>query len=148
MFGAFQSNAFQANAFQIIASAAPPVPDVVGDSVFVPSHQRHNIKDQSAKVTKAKTDLNRIDSVIKETEKKKALAAQSALLARQRESIRRAIELEAAETEFLNEINRLLMVRAELVKRVRAEEETLLILMVAKRRMRFAIQPASRSYLH
>lgn len=142
MFGAFQSNAFQLNAFQIIPSA----PIITGGSdegrsVYIPSHQRHKIK-----LEKAKDDLYRLDNVISDIENKKALAEESAKAARERQSLKRAIQLEAAINDYLNEINRLLVVRGELVKRVRAEEEMMLIAIMSKRRLRL-VQPA-RLILH
>jgi hypothetical protein len=104
---------------------------------------------QKAKVKKTKTELDRLESVLRETEKKKALAAQSAALARERESIKRSIELEKLVAEFLKEINRLLMVRAELIARVKEEEGILIVMIMAKkRRFRLVFNPASVNRLH
>lgn len=117
---------------------------------YVTPYQKLQLdEEQREKVRKAKTDLDRLESVLRETDRQKRLAAESAKIARERNALKRAIELEAAENEYLNEINRLLMVRAELVARVRHEEGLLVIMIMAmKRRLRITVQPASRKYLH
>lgn len=149
-YSAFQWNAFQWNAYQIARNGTPEPTGGSGEEgreAYVSSYDRLLL--QQAKVKKVKTDLERLDSVLGETERKKALAAQSAALARQKESLKRAIELEALEAEFLKEINRLLMVRAALIRRVKEEEGILIIMIMArKRRLRLSIQPAGANRLH
>lgn len=80
-----------------------------------------------------KTDLERIDSVIKENERLQALAAESKLIAKEQ----RAIELAQKEQEYLLEINRLLTVRAELIRRIRKNEQFIIaVVLMKKRRLR------------
>jgi len=142
-YSAFQWNAFQWNAYQIARAVVTPTGGSdEGREAYLSSYERMLLRDQKAKIKKTKTDLEKLESVLKETERRKALAAESAELARKRKSLTRAIELEAAEADFLSEINRLLMVRAELVRRVRAEEDAFMLMMMARKRFRFAFQPA------
>lgn len=141
MFSGFQSNAFQSNAFQIIRNAV----SIVGSSgnekytYATPYQILQSPQAQRDKIKAVKTDLARVDSVLEETTRKKLLAEESRKLAKQRNALKRSIELEALEREYLNEINRLLMVRADLIRRIRADEEILVVMIMArKRRFRFA----------
>lgn len=85
-----------------------------------------------------KTDLYRIDNAINELDKRKSLAEQSAYIAKQKGAIRRESELKNKQIELVREINRLLMVRGELVKRFKEAEGILILMIMAKRRFRSA----------
>jgi hypothetical protein len=86
---------------------------------------------KQVEVKKAKTELQKLDSVLLEYERRKTLAAESLRLAEESQ-IQRLLTLQ---NELLAEISRLLMVKAELMARVRRGEEQL-ILMIAMRRRR------------
>lgn len=152
---AFSSSAFSTDAFSILAfdfgDAPIPTPEPAGSGgyTYITPYQHLKLEDEKReKIKKAKTDIDRLESVLKETERQKALAAESAKAARAKKALKRAIELEAAETEYLNEINRLLMVRAELVRRIRSDEEFLVIMIMSRKRLRGVIQPAGINRLH
>lgn len=148
-YSAFQGNAYQRNAFQIKAQ-----PTATGGSggdkedAYLPTYQKYLSDErqqerQREKIRREKTELERLESVLRENERKRALAEQSRLAAKEAKKLKRAIELEKLEREYLNEINRLLMVRAGILRRIKASEEALIIMIIArKRRLRIAIQPA------
>jgi len=141
-YSAFQTSAYQWNAYQIAIGTVAE--ETVGDDsyVYLPSQQQEKIK-------RKKNDLDRLESVLAETERKKALATESKKLANETNKLKRALELESLEREYLNEINRLFMVRADLIRRIRSDEELLVIMILArKRRLRFVFQPASGNTLH
>lgn len=96
---------------------------------YVPAYQK-----QEEKVKRARTDLDRINNVIKETERKKALAERSRKIAAENRAIKRALELEEKERELIQELSRLLTIRLELIHKLRAEEELLILMIVAKKR--------------
>lgn len=131
MFSGFQSNAFQRNAFQIVGGTdvVQPTP---GDSrqhdVYITPYQA--VKLRQEKLRKEKTELEKLDSVLKNIEKKKAVVSESKLLAKKK----RALELEQKENEYLQEINRLLVVRSDLMRRINEDEGLLILLMAMKRR--------------
>ncbi len=139
MFSGFQSNAFQSNAFQIVHNAIATAGSS-GDEKYIYATQYQLLQSrQHEKIKAVKTDLSRVDSVLEETKRKKLLIEESGKLAKQRNALKRSIELEALEKEYLTEINRLLMVRAGLIRRIRAEEEALIVMIVARnRKLRFA----------
>jgi len=137
----FQTTAFQSYAFQVAGTGVVQPGDGDGDKrAYVPSYQRYaNEEKQREKIRKEKTELEKLESVLREEQRKKSLASESKKLAEERNKLKRAIDLEALEREHLEEINRLLMVRAELIRRIRNDEEVLLILIMArKRRFRIA----------
>lgn len=86
---------------------------------------------RQAEVKKAKTELQKVDSVLLEYERRRALAEESLRLAEESET-QRLLKLQ---NELITEITRLLMVKADLMARVRRGEEQL-ILMIAMRRRR------------
>lgn len=147
----FQSTAFQSFAFQTVGNTVVQ-PGDSGDEkqTYVPQYQRYaNEERQRQKIRRDKTELERLESVLKETERKKELASESKRIAEENNKLQRAIQLEKSEREYLEEINRLIMVKADLIRRIRRDEESLLIIIMArKRRLRFAVQPASRNSLH
>ena len=130
MFGAFQSNAFQSNAFQILTAAASSAGTPY---TYIPADQRQEIE-RRKQIAIKKTELQKVTSVIGEYERQRALAEESLKIANEKAQAR----LLKAQNELIAEINRLLMVKAELMARIRREEEQL-ILMVAMRRRRFRI---------
>lgn len=93
---------------------------------------------QREKIRKHKSELEKLEAVLKETERKKALAEQSRLIAEQSKKKAAIIRLLKLEQEFLNEITRLLAVRAMLMQRMLEDEAILIILMMKRRRLRVA----------
>jgi len=81
-------------------------------------------------IRKEKTELEKLESVLAENRRKAELAARNKQIATER----RAKALAKAEAEYLAEINRLLMVRAELMQRIKENESILVILMIMRRR--------------
>lgn len=133
MFGAFQSNAFQLNAFQILAGRPEPERVVPGGYVWhAPYHKYKDEEQKREQIRRDKTELERLEAVLAENERKKLLAAQSLAEAKAAKAKERLARLER---EYIDEINRLLMVRASLMRRIR-ENEGLLIVMLAMRRRR------------
>lgn len=137
-YSAYQWNAYQWNAYQI--ARAPQAPSGHGGDrhfSYVTPQQRLRIEEEKrAKVKKDKTDLERVESVLRENYRKKAIAGQNKLIAKEK----RAQELAALELEYLTEINRLLAVRAELMRRIRENEAIIMVLVIMrKRRLRVAI---------
>ena len=126
-----------------------PEPSGGGGYTYITPYQRLQSEEyQREKIKKAKTDLDRLENVLRETERQKALAAESANLARQKQALNRALQLEAKEREYLDEINRLLMVRGELMRRIRSDEEFLVIIIMARKRLRGVVNLASINRLH
>lgn len=136
-YSAYQWNAYQWNAYQIARAA--PSPSGFGEDkrfAYLTPQQRLRIEEEKrAKLKRDKTDLERLDSVLRENYRKKALAGQNKLIAK----AERAIELAALEQEYLLEINRLLAVRAELMRQMKRTEAIIMVLVIMrKRRLRFA----------
>lgn len=101
-------------------------------------YQYHSpYKKLEEKIRKEKTELAKVQSVIDEYTRKKELAAKNRVIAIELNKKKAGLRLANLENEFLNEINRLLAVRAELMRRVRESEATLFILM-KRRRLRIA----------
>lgn len=137
MFGAFQSSAFQANAFQIIP-AIPPEPERVVPGGYVwnaPYHKYREEEKQRERIRRDKSELEKLESVLAENERKKLLAAQSLAEAKAAKSRERLARLEQ---EYIEEINRLLVVRASLIRRARANE-ALFVVMVAMRKRKLRV---------
>jgi hypothetical protein len=125
---------FQSFAFQTVGNGGVPTPQVsgLGYDGRLP-YQRHREEEyQREKIRRQKSELERLDSVLKETKRKAALAEESRLLADKKNAKR----LAQLEQEFLNEITRLLAVRVEIMARIKRNEQ-MLILMMAVRRKRF-----------
>lgn len=129
----FQSGAFQSVAFQTVWAVATPDTDTVGDSR---SHYQRfqDAERQREKLRKEKTEAQKLQSVISEYERRKSITDESLLIAEESERAR----LLAAQNELITEINRLLIVKAEMMARIKRSEE-LLILMLAMRRKRFRV---------
>jgi len=123
----FQATAFQTNAFQI-SRPANDNPSNAGD--YVTPYDRYKEEEYQKRINREKSEVQKIDSVIDENKRKAELAAKNRLLAAER----RAAQLAILEQEYLNEINRLLVVRAELMRRIKEDEAILIILMVMKKR--------------
>jgi hypothetical protein len=75
-------------------------------------------------------DLQRVDAVISEYERRRLLASESLTLARESERSR----LITIYNDLTTEISRLLMVKAELMARVKRGEEQLIIMIAMRRR--------------
>lgn len=135
---AYQIGAYQAFAYQTLSGDPANDNDWLGGggsySYNTPYKKYAAEEVQREKIAQEKSELEKLESVLKEAERKKELAAQNRLIA----SERRAIELAALELEYLNEINRLLGVRIELVRRIKESEAILIILMVRRKRGLFA----------
>ena len=128
-YSGFQSNAFQRNAFQIVSNDNSPTGN--GGNYYQTPYQRY--KDEielEEKVKREKSELEKLESVLRETERKKELAAKNRLVAQEK----RALELARLEAAYLEEINRLLVIKADLMRRIKEDESILIIFMVMKRR--------------
>jgi hypothetical protein len=130
-YSAFQTNAFQWNAYQIARNGQTTGGSPRGEYTYLYPFQIEKIeKAKRENLKKQKTDLDRLDSVLAETERLKNIAAESKLLAKEK----RARELAAKEQEYLQEINRLLMVRDELVRRIKKNEQLIIAMVLMKKR--------------
>ena len=122
-FGAFQWSAFQWSAFQLNAEGEfSTVTGHGGKFTYVPAYQ------------KTKTEIKKLDSVLAEVRRKETVVAKSISEAERKKALKRIAELEALRGEYIEEINRLLAVRAELMQRMRGEEEMLFVAIAAKRK--------------
>ncbi len=91
-----------------------------------------NFQAKKQEIKKNKTELQKVQSVISEYERRRALAEESLRIADESEHQR----LLSIQNELIEEINRLLIVKAEMMARLKRSEEQL-ILMMAMRRKRF-----------
>jgi len=128
---------FQIGAYQTgFQSSAGAVNDNIGGGY---TYQHENLRREEEryqkKLARQKTELEKVDSVLAEYEKQKAIAARNKVLANKKlaaENLRR-------ELEYAQEISRLTQVRAMLLQQIKQNEEALiLILMFARRRLRVA----------
>lgn len=133
MFSGFQSNAYQNNAYQI-SNDNSSTPGGRTDAYVTP-WQRYKAEEYQRKLLhKEKSELEKVNNVILETQRQADLVAKNLLLAEKKAAQER---LAKKEQEFLNEINRLLLIRDQLIKRIKQEEQTLfLLIMMRKRRLR------------
>ena len=130
----FQSYAFQCVAFQSVwgIGTPTPTPDTGGlphKYTYIPKYQLDEIE-QRKRIAQAKTEAQKLESVLKEYERRRALAEESIALANAKEQVR----LLKLQNELISEINRLLMVKAEMMARIKREEEQLILMMVMQRR--------------
>ncbi len=123
----FQSYAFQSYGFQGVVGAGQPQPSGGKPYIYTPNY---SLERQQEKVKKTKTEIQKLSSVLAEYERKRALAEESLLIAQETERNR----LLALQNELITEINRLLIVKAELMARKKREEETLIMMMITRRR--------------
>ena len=123
----FQAIAFQVGAFQSVFGAGVPQPQGGLPYIYQPNYRQEEKKRQ---IKKTKTEIEKVSSVIGEYERKRALAEKSLSVARETERNR----LLSVQNELIAEINRLLMVKAELMARKKRQEEELIIMMIASRR--------------
>lgn len=130
-YSAFQTNAFQWNAYQIArsVSASGGLPKEAYSYIY-PFQVEKVEKQKRDLVKKQKTELQKLDSVLAETNRLMGLAAESKALAKEK----RALELAAKEQEYLQEINRLLMVRDELMRRIKKNEQLIIAMVLMKKR--------------
>lgn len=121
--------------FQFVAFQSPSNDNGWLGGGYIHPHVKY--KDEEVKreqIRREKSELEKLESVLRETERKKQLAAQNQMLATER----RAAALARLEAEYLAEINRLLVVRAELIRRIREDEAILIIMIMKRRRLRVA----------
>jgi len=93
----------------------------------------YSYQPQYAQIKKQKTELQKVDSVLAEFERKQTVAAQSLALT---VNVNRQAQLLAIQNDLINEINRLLVVKAEMMARVRRDEEMLILMAFSRRRLR------------
>lgn len=136
--GMFQKNSFQLTAFQT-GPINNEAPSYVGDNryTYVNPYQRYRSEEyHREQVRKEKSDLEKLNSVLEENKRKAVLAAESMRIALDKKNKAR---LKKLEQEYQDEIARLLMVRVELIRRVRQSEEMLICMMAMKRKRLRAI---------
>jgi hypothetical protein len=121
----FQTTAFQSYAFQVAGAAAND--NSAGWSYTHPHVERDNLRE---KIRREKSELEKLDSVIAENNRKAELAARNKLEAKRAQALR----LAQLENEYLSEINRLMQVRALLLQRIKQDEEALFLMMMLRRR--------------
>lgn len=126
----FQSYAFQCVAYQSVWGKGTPQAAGGTPYLYHPAHLRE--EEQKTKIKKTKTEVQKLQSVLSEYERRRVLAEESLAIAEESERNR----LLKAQNELITEINRLLMVKAELMARLKREEELLVIMMIARRRLR------------
>ncbi len=119
---------FQLVAFQTVVGKGEPQAAGGTPYIYNPSYQQAV---QEQKVKREKSELQKLESVLSEYQRREALALESLMLAEESERSR----LLEIQNNLLSEINRLLMVKAEMMARVKRSEE-MLILMIAMRRKR------------
>jgi hypothetical protein len=105
----------------------PPAVEDTGGYVYQPNYREEQQKKQ---IKKTKSEIEKLDSVLSEYQRRQLLAEESLSIAQEKERLR----LLKAQNELIEEINRLLMVKAELMARKKREEQALVILMIASRR--------------
>lgn len=142
---AYQIGAFQAYAYQTISGIPSNDNGWLGggdpkkDSYSYHSPNSLYEQEQREKIRKRKSELQKLESVLEENQRKKALAERSRIEAQALKRKQAEERLIRFELELQKEINRLLAVRAELIRRVQEEEALLLIiLMMRRRRLRAA----------
>ncbi len=131
---AFQFGAYQAFAYQTLTGIRSIDENLLGGKDYPNKDFSYVTAYQKEKIRKEKTELQKLESVLQETERKKEVVVKSRSIAKKQAAIR----LLKLENEYLQEINRLLMVRAELIRRIREDEAILIIMMMRKRRLRAA----------
>lgn len=131
----FQSYAFQSYGFQVVVGQTA----TTGGGFVYPYEKLRDEQYEREKLRKQKSELEKLDSVLKEAQRKAALAEESKRIAQEKEDKRNAKRLANLEQELLNEITRLLMVRAEIVARIRRSEEQLILMIAMKRKRLRAI---------
>lgn len=124
---------FQSFAFQTVGGGVA-TPTGHGGYVHVTPYQRYKQNEHERTLEEQRLELQRVDDELADAEQKRLLASEQKLLASKRQSA----TLAKLEQQYLQEISQLLMVRADLVRRVRQSEE-LLILMIAMNRRRFRV---------
>ena len=133
----FQSFAFQTAG---LTNTPQPAQTTEGGGFVYPYERLRDEQYQREKLRKQKTELEKLDSVLRETERKRDLAAESREIAlKAKKDKRNAERLARLEQELLDEISRLLMVRADLMRRVKQSEEMLIVMLAMKRKRLRAI---------
>lgn len=128
----FQSYAFQSFAFQTAGNDNQPAGGGHhGDYYFQTPYQKHKEEiELQERIKREKTELEKLESVLRETERKKQLAAKNKLIAQ----AKRAEALARMEAAYQEEINRLREIKAQLMRRIKEDESILIMFMVMRRR--------------
>lgn len=137
MYSAFQSNAFQNNAFQIIAGTQQDI--LLGGGPGGPRHEYHyrsadhgrrEREHQQKLLAEHHAELKRVEEDLAETERLRQEAlAEKEQRREARKSRKAAMEAAALELELLEEINKLRIQRAWLMRRIDDEEAILVLLL-------------------
>ncbi len=123
MFSGFQSNAFQNNAVEIVSTNTGLLG---GKAYFGKDHYSYSTPHQ-----KHKDELEALAKKIAEQERLKLLSEEKLLQESNdnKKAAKQVIKQAALEAkQAQDEINRLLMMRAELIRRITDEEEALIVL--------------------
>lgn len=127
MFSAFQANAFQANAFQIVSSGGtPPEEEIVGRGEFVHPYQLLKQDEYKRRAKEHRESLAQLDAQLQAVERQELLAQQQA----EQAEAARLDELKEIEATLREQINRLRMERAWLM-RIIDDEETAMVLLLS-----------------
>jgi len=121
----FQSFAFVNYAFQTAVIAND------NSAGWSYAHPHVEYQNRQEKLKKQKTELQKLDSVLAENQRKAAILEKSKADAKEAAVIARLAKLEL---EYLNEINRLMQVRAVLLQQIKRNEEAMILLLMLKRR--------------
>lgn len=134
----FQTYAFQPYAFQTVVGGSQVISGggrIKEGYTYVHPIVEYRQREYERKIKQEKSDLEKLESVLAENKRKAELAAQNKLIA----SKKAALRLAKLEAEYLEEINRLMQVRAVLMLSIRRNEEALfMLMMMARRRLRMA----------
>lgn len=129
---------FMNYSFQTVGTGASNDNGLLGGIMTPPYGYHSPHKKLQEAIRKQKTELQKVNSVIKETERKKALAALSLQAAKDQKKKQAAMRLLQLEQDLFEEINRLLAVRVGIIQRIKEDEAILIILMMKRRRLRVA----------
>lgn len=142
----FQAGAFMNFAFQTVGQGANDN-GVLGGKAY-PGSEDYLRKQpfsyiapwdkRKEELKQKKTELDRVNAVIAENERKQAIAEQSRLQAISLKKKQSALRLETLQNELLNEITRLLAVRDEIMRCIKNDEAAILLMMMRYRRLRVA----------
>lgn len=130
---AFQLSAFQRSAFQIGYRAQQETPPSGGHPDYIYStHRLRREFEYKNKIVEEKRELERLKIEIAEAESKRLIAEKAKV------KKNAAKKLAALQAQLEREINRLSILQAALIQRIKEDEAALVILLVARRR-RFGV---------
>ncbi|CAB5212665.1 hypothetical protein UFOVP191_7 [uncultured Caudovirales phage] len=137
----FQKSAFQPTAFQF-AGAYSADPSGNGGYAYVTPYQKYRAEEyEREKIKKDKTELEKLESVLLYNQRQAELAAESKKLA----DLINQTRLAKLENDYLTEVARLLAVKAELIRRIRQSEQSIIFMAALKRKRLRAVN--SQAYL-